>query len=53
MKSYKHIPDSYLNYGKNAGTVHEFRTEARFYEDSFQALMVVAYEQFGNEITTM
>ncbi|NQY27506.1 MAG: hypothetical protein HRT92_10060 [Piscirickettsiaceae bacterium] len=53
MKSYKHITDSYLDYGKNMGSVHEFKTEARFYEDSFQALIMIVFEQLSNEITAM
>ena len=53
MKSYKHINDSYSDYGKNVWTQHEFKTEARFYEESFQALMLIVFEQLGKEIKSI
>lgn len=53
MKSYKHINDSYLDYGKNVWTQHEFKTEARFYEENFQALMLIVFEQLGKEIKSI
>jgi len=53
MKNYKSITDGFSDYGKNVWTQHEFKTEPRFYTDSFAALMMIVFEQLGKEIKAL
>jgi len=53
IKNYKSIADGFLDYGKNVWTQHEFKTEPRFYVDSFTALMMIVFEQLMEEIKKM
>jgi hypothetical protein len=42
VKQFVKIEDGHLNVGQNKKTMHEFKTEARFFRDGFESLAVVS-----------
>ena len=42
VKQFVKIDDGHLNIGQNKKTMHEFKTEARFFRDGFEPLVVVS-----------
>lgn len=41
VKSFFALTESGLAYGTNRSTLHEFKTEARFYPDKFRELLII------------
>jgi hypothetical protein len=48
-KVFKEIMSDYLEYGINRTTMHEFKTEPRFYIDRFPDLVVLVIKQLSKE----
>ncbi|WFP48532.1 hypothetical protein PL263_10445 [Methylomonas sp. EFPC3] len=49
-KQFKEIVPDYLEFGVNRKTMHEFKTEPRFYIDKFPQLLEIAVKQIQLEL---
>jgi hypothetical protein len=49
LKKYKSINKMYARFGENTPTMHEFRTEPRFYPNVFSELITLVVEQIKLE----
>lgn len=48
-KCFREISPDFMHFGINRKTMHEFRTEPRFYVDQFPALVELAVNQIKSE----
>lgn len=49
-KTFKEIVPDYLHLGINRRSMHEFKTEPRFYIDSFPQLLAIVVRQIHQEL---
>ena len=49
-KSFIALTTAGLKYGVNLGTMHEFRTEPRYFEDTFPELMTLVVKQIAADV---
>ncbi|MDP3876277.1 MAG: hypothetical protein Q8Q50_04785 [Methylobacter sp.] len=52
-KHFREIPPAFLEFGVNRRTVHEFKTEPRFYAERFPELMIIVMKQLESEILAL
>lgn len=52
-KSFKEIPPEHNKFGVNLPTLHEFKTEPRFYAENFVELLHIVVEQLKKEVDSL
>lgn len=53
IKSFVRLTESGLRFGVNAPRMHEFRTDPRFFAETFPELLRVVHLQIGREINSI
>ena len=52
-KIFREIMPDYMEFGINRTTMHEFKTEPRFYSQTFPSLVFLVIKQLTNELQVM
>ncbi|MCR5941126.1 hypothetical protein FG152_09855 [Ochrobactrum sp. XJ1] len=53
VKSFVRLTETGLSYGLNKPTMHEFKTDPRFFAETFPELLHVVHLQIGREINSL
>ncbi|MCE0459976.1 hypothetical protein [Pseudomonas uvaldensis] len=53
MKSFKRLTEAGERFGANKSTMHPFKTEPRFYAETFTELLQVVVSQLQHEVSSL